>query len=373
MGEFEQAKPVIELIKEKYPDYTIICTFFSPSGYRNQKNYKFADEVYYLPFDTPGNAKKFIDLIQPDIAVFVRYEIWRNYLIRLKSLNIPAYLICATIPGNSLISKFPLNIYTKSNYNFFTRILTAGESHSDFFNHLGVSDKTITLSDARYDRIIRKVEDSRKNFPIKRDYFPKDALVLVAGSTWQPDEELLINAVQAINKKYDSKIYLVIVPHEPTQEHLSILDKKLNENLRYSQLIEYIINEHTIDDIIEYIGQRTLVIDTIGILLGLYSIADISYVGGGFGVGIHSVAEPAGYGIPVACGQNYLKSIDAINLKNNGALTIINDLEMMTSWLESLITDGNARNKAGNSAKDYIVKNSGSSRKIMDIILETIE
>jgi 3-deoxy-D-manno-octulosonic-acid transferase len=297
MGEFEQAKPIIELIKKKVKDINVIVSFFSPSGYENQKNYEYADAVCYMPFDSLKNVRYFMNTIRPDLAVFIRYEIWRNFLTELKIRNIPVYLINATKPDSHLLTGFPLlRSFTKNNYDLFSKIFTVDNEQTEFFNGFGVHPTLTTLSDTRFDRIAEKVEESSKHNIIPREYFSGKQFVLVLGSSWQPDEEIAFEAVKKWNKNNDRKVKLIVVPHEPTQEHIKNVMKSGLDFVLLSEIEASAKSNSIIEDNKHY----HILVDSIGKLLNLYSYADTAYIGGAFGSGVHSVTEPAGYGIPLS-------------------------------------------------------------------------
>lgn len=353
MGEFEQAKPVIEKLLENSNNISVVVSFYSPSGYNNQRNYKFADSVVYMPYDSYFSAKSFIKSISPDIAVFVRYDYWFNHLFILKNLNIPAILINATVPikkGNIY------NYYYKQIFQMFKVIYTGGKSHFAFFKDILPSSNVVSSTDTRFDRILGKVSEKKDGPIINKSLFNKSSIILIVGSCWEPDEDLLIGPIADIRKS-NLKISVLWVPHEPTKEHLIKLQAKLPKPVLMSEVNESKLV--AIDD---------LIVDSIGKLLSLYSIADIAYVGGGYGVGVHSLAEPAGYGIPLACGPNHISSNDAIELKEIGALEIINDKNQALNWLNMVITDPELRKNKGLKAKNYIEENAGSTEIISNDI-----
>ncbi|HPO62283.1 MAG TPA: glycosyltransferase N-terminal domain-containing protein [Candidatus Kapabacteria bacterium] len=365
MGEFEQAKPIIEKLKARNKDIKIVCSFFSPSGYKNQKNYEFADAVCYLPFDSIKNVRMFLDLVNPCLVVFVRYEIWRNYLEQIKKRQIKVMLIDATAPqSKSIVNPFFIRGFTRTNYSFFDYIFTVGEKHTEFFKELGVKSNIKTLTDTRFDRIIEKVSQNQAKPLVPRSIFNEDELVLIAGSSWEEDEELIYNSLKNLDLSYKEKLRLIIVPHEPTDEHILRLQTLFSDTLLFSKLLE-ITKKYDIAEVKKIVGKNTIIVDSIGKLLGLYSIADFAYIGGGFGAGIHSVTEPAGYGIPLSCGYRYKVSHDAVNLVELNALKIIEGKADFTKWLEELISDENKRNELGKIAKEYINNNAGATEKIV--------
>ncbi|MBI3260462.1 MAG: hypothetical protein HYZ54_13465 [Ignavibacteriae bacterium] len=356
MGEFEQAKPIIELLKKDNPELSIIVSFFSPSGYRNQKNYPLADAVVYMPFDTRKKARQFIEAINPDVVVFIRYELWLNHLAELSQWKIPVYLFCATFPNSSIWNYPVFRSALHRILNYFTEIYTVSQRETNLFLSINTTTPIISSVDTRFDRIISVIENSQKESPILPDnYFKPDDIVLVAGSTWQPDEEILIKAFHSLEQQGHS-IRSIIVPHEPTPEHT----QALKNNLRDSVLLSEINGKNS--------DARHTIVDSIGKLLKLYSYADIVYVGGGFGAGVHSTAEPAGYGVPLVSGRNISRSPDAQNLVTLEALTCINSSNELTEWLLKMVNDESERLKRGELSRQYVYKGLGGSKTAAEII-----
>jgi 3-deoxy-D-manno-octulosonic-acid transferase len=356
MGEFEQAKPVIEQIKADNTDIHVIVSFYSPSGYNNQKDYEFADAVLYMPIDLGQNARYFINSIKPDIAVFVRYEIWYNHLSYLNRRHIPTLLICATMPGSSAMREnFLLRSFLKKSYRLFTSIYTINEQQTEFFRKLGI-EHVETLTDTRFDRIAKTVDLARRNPILGRNFIREDDFILVAGSSWQPCEKMIIDSYVSIQEYKDKKIKLVLVPHEPTEEHINDLVMQLG---KYVLLSEYENNPNE-----DYSDTQIMVVDGIGKLLKLYSSADAAYIGGGFGVGIHSVTEPAGYGIPLSTGPKIDNSPDAVQLHKQGAISIVENADSFSNWMKLLIDNPEETGRIGKIAHDFVHKQKGSSEKI---------
>jgi len=375
MGEFEQVKSVIENIKKERPEVLIICSFFSPSGYNTQKNYPYADAIVYMPLDTKRNAKEFINLVKPDIAVFVRYEIWRNHLEVLKSKGIPRVLINATRPSQNFYRNFFLTqLFIRSSMNLFNNIFTVGRKHTKYFKQIGVRSYIRTLTDTRYDRIIAKIEEAKTKKIIPRELFDGNEYVLIAGSTWEPDERLIYKAIEDIRDELNIKIRVIYVPHEPTKERLDFLSNLLLDNFIYlSEVLELLQSNKSYNEIRYIINNRDIICDSIGKLLQLYAIGDFAYIGGGFGEGVHSVAEAGGYGLPLACGPKIKKSYDALYFLENGALQIVSSSKHLEQWLYSLIIDKEKRNYLGEIPKNHIYQSAGSSRLITLKLLNQLD
>jgi 3-deoxy-D-manno-octulosonic-acid transferase len=360
MGEFEQAKPIIEKIKSLFPDYFIVCSFFSPSGYENQKNYQYLDVALYLPIDEYRNVKYFLDTLQPHIALFVRYEIWLNYLKELKKRGIPVFLVNATAPSsfvgrNNFLAK---SFYRKA-YSFFNAIFPLEEDKL-FFSNLGIETKIIPIYDTRFDRVHFKIEQT-KNFFLKKENF-ENYFVLVAGSIWKPDAELLVSAVKLLGNKIPLKV--IYVPHEPDDSNLSHLKKLVPKHILLSELI----TQKESSNIKEIIGDKDIIVDSIGHLLDLYSLADVAYVGGGFGVGIHSVVEPAGYFLPIACGGNINASIEAKQMNTQGILEVVESPHQFADWIYNLFSDKVLYENKRTDVKAYFTRRLGSTAKVVNSI-----
>ncbi len=363
MGEFEQAKPIINLIKKNKPTSEIIASFFSPSGYDNQKNYEFIDYALYLPIDTRRNAEKFVNIIEPDVAIFVRYEFWLNVLSALKKSGAKNYLVCATKPSGKLISKTSLgSSFLKICLNQYDKIFTTGIEHTNFFKSLIPDLNLQTLSDTRADRILEIVSITAAA-PVLPANLIKDAYNFIAGSSWEKDEMVISRAVEEINKD-KFKIRIIYVPHEPNESNLKRIEGLHNKTLRLSEFFSN--NQHDLKE-------THLIVDSIGKLLKMYASADFAMVGCGFGDGVHSVSEPAGYGIPICCGPNIESMPDAVELRNSGGLEIINNSSELINWLMKMIYDESNRQQYGRAAKDYIISKAGSSEIICKNILNDIK
>lgn len=354
-GEFEQAKPVIELLKNSGTPLSIVVSFFSPSGYVAHKNYKFADAITYLPLDSFFSVRYFLRRIRPNIAIIVRYELWFELLWQLRQDKTPVLLISATFPARHFPFFTPI---LKSMLRAITTIYTAGNTESEKFRlFLSSSTTLISATDTRFDRISSVVESARAtDLLLSPDFFAPDDIILVAGSTWPHDERLLALVID--NEKF-SRIRCIFVPHEVTSAHLNAL-----------QLL--IPDATLLSDIQSKEWRRHIIVDSYGALLRLYRYAHIAYVGGGFGAGVHSTAEPAGYGIPILSGTNIRRSPDAIALQKVGGLLVIHDEIELKTALEALVVSSEKRLQAGAIAAHYISSQTGTSRIIAQQILELL-
>lgn len=372
MGEFEQIKPVIEELKKNRDYLYIIASFFSPSGYKNQKDYPLLDKVCYMPIDTKENAEKFIKTIHPDIAIFVRYEIWRNHLLELKKHNIPAILVNATMPSNKFYRSCTLTrAFLRYNLNLFDLILTSGSRHTDFFDKLNVDTEIRTLTDTRFDRIIQKVEEARIYEVLDKRIFDPNEIVIIAGSIWEEDEKILLLAIKSVREQIEAHIKVIYVPHEPTEEHIEKLSALIPSHALSSR-IRQCLTEKGCKWVHEKLIGKDIIVDEIGYLLGLYYYGHIAYVGGAFGKGIHSVIEPAGYGLPIISGPNLSKSTDAQYLKKSKALKVINNTKELTDWLKFLILNDEFRRELGRIAKEYVYHSAGSSKIVVEKIISIL-
>lgn len=359
MGEFEQAAPIMDYLKSGDENLQIVASFFSPSGYENRKNYESLDAALYMPFDLASAAREFVGMIDPDFAVFVRYEIWRNHLLALKNSGVPSALACATAPNSGILTG-PLKSFTRNNYNLFDIIFAINSEQTEFFKKLKTQSEVKTLGDARIDRILDKVERSRENKALPDDVFESDDFVLVAGSCWPPDEDLIIEASNGLVEDLRRKLKIIFCPHEPTREHVARLASKLERSVLLSEF-----EPKTYDG-------RSIIVDSIGILLRLYANADAAFVGGAFGAGVHSVAEPAGYGIPLFCGPKYGRSPDAEALIRLNGLTSVEKSADLKEKLEEIIGDENKRKAIGRINEDYMKAGAGAAKVIAEYILARI-
>ena len=349
LGEFEQGRPLIEKIRERYPEYKILLTFFSPSGYEVRKNYKGADIVCYLPLDKPRNVNKFLDIIQPCMAFFIKYEFWKNYLDELHKRNIPVYSISSIFRKEQIFFKWYGGTYRKVLANF-DQLFVQNETSKRFLSKIGINKVTV-VGDTRFDRVL-EIRQEAKDLPLV-EAFKGNSMTIVAGSSWQPDEDLFI---EYFNTHPDIK--LIIAPHVIDENHLvEIISKLKRPYVRYSKA-----NEQNVKN------ADCLIIDGFGLLSSIYRYGEIAYVGGGFGVGIHNILEAAVYGIPVIFGPKYQKFMEAKQLlEENGAFSIKN-YEELSQLLDKMISDTEYLTEVGANADNYVSKNLGASEKILDQI-----
>ena len=346
LGEFEQGRPLIERIRKEYPQYKILQTFFSPSGYEVRKNYDGADIVCYLPIDTPGNAKKFIELVNPCMVFFVKYEFRHNYLNTLSKKGVPTYSVSSIFRPDQIFFRWYGKSYRQV-LKTFAHLFVQNEESKKLLAGIGIANTTV-VGDTRFDRVL-DICAAAKQLPLVQK-FKGDALTFVAGSSWGPDEDIFI---QYFNAHPEMK--LIIAPHVVNDGHLKEIMAKLQRPcLRYTQATEENVQQ-----------ADCLIIDCYGLLSSIYRYGEISYVGGGFGVGIHNVLEAAVYGIPVIFGPNNKKFREAQHLLANKGGFEINGYEDFQQLMDKFLTDEAYLKQSGKAAGDYVKDNAGAMDKIM--------
>lgn len=352
LGEFEQGRPVLEKMKSENPAVKTVITFFSPSGYEIRKNTPLADFVYYLPLDTKKNARDFISAINPKIAIFTKYEYWYFMMDELYQREIPLYLISAIFR--------PQQIFFRSYGGFYRRMLL-------LTHHFFVQDKvskellaTIDIDnasisgDTRFDRVWENAQTAEA-LPVI-EVFKAGQKIFIAGSTWSPDEDLVVNLIPLY-----PEWKFIITPHEISKEKISSLLQKLpaEKTICYSKIVSY-------PNILQQ--KQVLVIDNIGLLSRLYQYGNIAYIGGGFGTGIHNTLEAAAFGLPVIFGPVYQKFKEAVDLiELNAGFYVVNEASLQ-AIVSKLITDESFFRQASTRAKNYTQQNTGATKKIMDYI-----
>jgi 3-deoxy-D-manno-octulosonic-acid transferase len=349
LGEFEQGRPLIERIRASHPHLKILLTFFSPSGYEVRKNYEGADVICYLPFDTPLNARRFVRLANVKMAFFAKYEFWPNYIGALYRNDIPVYSVSSIFRPDQIFFRWYGKSYAKCLHKI-THFFVQNDASIDLLKQLGITAVTKT-GDTRFDRVL-DIMNQAKELPIV-EAFAKGKKVLIAGSSWAPDEDLFI---PYFNKRKDLK--LVIAPHVVNEGHLSEIERKLERPaLRYSKATPE-----------EAAKADCLIIDCYGLLSSIYRYATVAYVGGGFGVGIHNVPEAAVYGCPVLFGPNNKKFKEAQDLIACHGSYEIHNVADFTEVLTKLLTYDELLRSSGSAAANYIRKNAGARDAIYKAI-----
>ena len=349
LGEFEQGRPLIEAVKEQFPAYKIALTFFSPSGYEIRKNYALADVVAYLPLDTKRNARAFISVVNPEKVFFVKYEYWNNYITELNKRKIPLYLVSAIFRKEQpFFSRTPWGKWFLKMLFKVEHLFVQTKASGELLESVGIKNYTVS-GDTRFDRVAA-IAAAAKNIPLV-EKFKGSSLLVVAGSTWKPDEDLL---AAFINQS--SGVKFIIAPHEVSAANVSRIKQSVTKPvIEYSKVQE---SEITSFDVI--------IIDSIGLLSSLYRYGNIAYIGGGFGVGIHNILEAATFGLPVIFGPNYQKFREAVELATEGgAFPIASESELFRK-LNNLLTDKLLLEKAAAISQNYVAKNVGSTQLIIN-------
>jgi len=352
LGEYEQGLPVFEILRERYPTHKIVLTFFSPSGYEIRKNTTVADVVAYLPLDTTKNAKRFLDLVNPEFTIFVKYDIWANLLLELKRRQKRAILISANFRRNQIYFKSYGDKQKRALFAF-EHIFTQNEISKSLLNSINYNSVTIT-GDTRFDRVSNQLLIDNEIDFISR--FKGRSTCLVIGSSWEEDESILI---PYINANASENLKFIIAPHEINSRHIqSIVSKLSTKNILFSERTDKDLNDFDV-----------FVIDTIGLLSKIYSYADIAYVGGAMGkTGLHNILEPAVFGVPIIIGKNHSKFPEASNMiENAGVISVENEKDLNTI-LNDLISNYELRNSLGNKNLEFIKENKGAVIQISNYI-----
>ena len=355
LGEFEQGRPLMERLRMERPEYKILLTFFSPSGYEVRKDYEGADLVCYLPFDTPGNALSFLRLAHPEIAVFIKYEFWTNYLTTCRRKGIKVYSVSSIFRPDQHFFKWYGSLKP---IRQFTHLFVQNETSRKLLEEHGISNVTV-VGDTRLDRVIA-IKDAAAPLPLV-EQFAGDAPCFIAGSSWGPDEEIYIPYF-AHHKDWK----LIIAPHVISETHLKDIEKLLDDNgishIRYTLLEQ--------DGSLKSEGNRALIVNCFGKLSSIYRYGKVALVGGGFGVGIHNVPEAAVYGIPVLFGPNNRKFREAQALKACGGSFEYQDEASFAALMNNFINHPDALKKAGQAAGNYINANAGAADKCFKAIFD---
>ena len=357
LGEFEQARPLLEGIHSRYPAYSVLLSFFSPSGYEIRKDYKGADFVTYLPLDGPGNAKKILDMVRPKLVVWVKYEYWHFYLQQIKQRNIPLLLIAGIFRPEQPFFK-SWGGFHRNMLNCFTCLFVQDQNSKKLLGSIGFSDNVAVCGDPRFDRVI-EIADQPGSIPAI-EQFVDGGPVIVAGSTWEEDEEELDHFANT-----HPEIKFIIAPHEIDEQHLKDIENLFHYSVRYSALVADPVKN------IKSETPNTLIIDNIGMLAKLYKYATVAYVGGGFGDdGVHNVLEAAVYSKPVIFGPVFEKFREAVGLIDaGGAFSIESALELEEN-LQVLLNNAGEYKMASAAAGDYVYANKGATEKILSFIQE---
>ncbi len=350
LGEFEQGRPIIEKLRKTHPEYKLLLTFFSPSGYEIRKDYKGVDYLFYLPLDTPRNARRFLDIAHPEIAIFVKYEYWLNLLRELRRRKTRTFIVSAIFRRNSIFFR-PYGGWWRQALETFEVLFVQNEESKELLASLGF-DNVLVAGDTRFDRVAEIARAAKHIDIVER--FKGDDRLFVAGSTWGPDEELLIRLMND-----NPEVKFIIAPHEMDEGRIArLIEETRGGTLRYTQCTPRT----------GYGSRQLLILDTVGLLSSVYGYATWSYIGGGFGVGIHNTLEAATFGLPVAFGPNYEKFKEARDLVTLGAARSISGYEQLRDWFIPLRDNEVFLQKTSRIARDYTTRHQGAT----SIIIKTI-
>ncbi|EFB93343.1 3-deoxy-D-manno-octulosonic-acid transferase [Prevotella bivia JCVIHMP010] len=355
LGEFEQGRPLIEKVHKEHPEYKILLTFFSPSGYEVRKNYTGADIITYLPIDTITNARAFLRAIRPVMAFFIKYEFWYNYLHILQYRGVPTYSVSSIFRPNQIFFKWYGRNYGRV-LQCFTHFFVQNEESQQLLAGIGFKNSTV-VGDTRFDRVLQ-IKEASKQLPIVDSFVhiheEKKPLTFVAGSSWLPDEAIFI---EYFNTHPSWK--LIIAPHVIGEDHL----KQIISLLKNKKVVRYTQTTET-----DAANADVLIIDCFGLLSSIYRYGEVAYVGGGFGVGIHNVLEAAVWSIPVIFGPNNAHFAEAQGLKHNGGGFEIHNLEDFSKYIQRFEVETNFRLERGIAGGKYVAALAGASNKVLNNI-----
>lgn len=352
LGEFEQGRPIIEKLKLQYPKHKLVLTFFSPSGYEIRKNYESVDVVCYLPLDSQKKAKQFLNLVHPELAIFVKYEFWPNLLRELQNREIKTILVSGIFRKKQAFFKW-YGGWLRKSLKAFSHFFVQDQNSVKLLNNIGYHNVTIS-GDTRFDRVFEITKQNNELDFIAA--FTNNTYTLVAGSTWKDDEDLL---VYYINNHASEKEKFIIAPHNINKKEIENLTKSISKKV-------VLFSEKDGKDLK---GFQVFIVDTIGILTKIYSYANIAYVGGGYTKsGIHNVLEPATFGIPVIIGPNYQKFNEAVELVEKEACFVVDNSQKLSVLLSDFFNENQKREKASSNALNYVVNKTGATSKILNYL-----
>ncbi|WP_029903213.1 3-deoxy-D-manno-octulosonic acid transferase [Prevotella sp. 10(H)] len=354
LGEFEQGRPIIEEVKSRHPEYKILLTFFSPSGYEVRKDYSLADIVCYLPFDKKRNVKKFLRLVQPEMAIFIKYEFWYNFVNTLYKKGIPVYMVSAIFRSSQIFFKW-YGMDMRKLLKKYTCICVQDTVSAELLKGINVTNVAV-CGDTRFDRVL-DIQKQAKQLNVVEAMVKKakaeNEKIFVVGSSWPKDEDVII---PYFNMTTDLK--MIIAPHEINEAHLKYIESNLQRpHIRYSNAIPEMMDDYD-----------CLIIDSIGLLSSAYRYGQIAYVGGGFGVGIHNLLEAAVYDIPVIFGPNFKKFREAHQLIEKGGGYSVSDSESFRGLMDEFLQYDESLRAAGNHAGDYVRSNGGVVDRVMQVL-----
>lgn len=354
LGEFEQGRPIIERVRNDYPNHQILLTFYSPSGYEVRKDFAKADYVCYLPLDTPGNAGKFLDITRPKLAVFIRYEFWHNFFRAMFKRDIPVVTVSAIFRRNQIFFK-PYGAWFQKTLRGISYFFAQNQVSLDLLDSIGITNTALS-GDTRFDRVWEAVQEKRE-FPLV-EKFLAEKTCLMAGSTSRYDDKLLNSILPEF-----PDLKFVIVPHHVDEADIRrIMDLFGDRAALYTQGEDQDLQE-----------KQVLVVNTMGMLTYLYRLADLTYIGDGFGKGIHSIMEPAVFGMPVFFGPNYHKFQEAVDLVERRGVFCVKDRTQLIEVIRYFVDNEEARQGAGRICRDYVIEKKGATEKVMGGLKEFLE
>lgn len=351
LGEFEQGRPVMEALRRDYPNFALVVTFFSPSGYEVRKNYDGADYIFYLPVDSPTHARKFIKAVQPRLCLFVKYELWYYYLNLLAKKDIPIVLISAIFRKSQPFFKWYGRLHRRM-LNCFSYIFVQDNESVHLLNNIGVEHVSVG-GDTRFDRVL-KTKEQAISLPLA-EAFCKDHKVIVAGSTWAEDEQKLQQLLGELSDNWK----LILAPHEVNDKHIADVEQLFPNAAKWSDA-----------DVVHVAEHRVLIVDKIGLLSSIYRYADVAWIGGAFRTGLHNTLEAAVYGLPIIHGPEYAKFKEARELVDIKASFSIDSYEQALALIQKWESDTMSYNRAKEAAQNYVLSNAGATNKILDYLAE---
>jgi 3-deoxy-D-manno-octulosonic-acid transferase len=358
MGEFEQAKPLIKLLKRKFPQGCVIVSFYSPSGFEHARDKGGADHICYLPFDSRYRADRFLSLIRPDVAIVIRHDIWPNHLYLLKNKSIPTLLINCSVFSRSYLRWAPVRNMYRYFLGCFKQILTVSKDSKDLLKALNLGNIEIdVVGDTRYDQVIARAKEAEYIVaPLRK--VKGERICFVVGSSWPMDENVVF---ETLARLYENGIHIwtVLVPHEPIEDRINQIEQKISDLGMHSIRFSHVESGKHLDGDI-------LIVDKVGILASLYALAEVSYVGGGFGVGIHNILEPAALGKAVIFGPRFSNSYEAGQLKKRGVGFSVKNSDDLFSLLYDLLMNPKRLNELGAIAAKLVAENAGATERIVN-------
>ncbi len=352
LGEFEQGRPIIEAYRLNWPDSKILLTFFSPSGYEVRKNYPPADWVFYLPLDTPANARRWMDIVRPSMAVFVKYDFWFNMLNALYQKKIPVYFISVMFRPSQHFFKW-YGGWFRRQLDAVTWFFAQNRESAALLEAIGKNNVTVT-GDTRFDRVF-SIAVNRQSFPLV-EQFAGNHQVIICGSTWKEDEAILLPLISALTPA----VRFIIAPHDTSPDRIRYILERIEQPVvRYSEL-----------NAVNAAKPDILLIDSVGILAQLYQYATLAYVGGGFGAGLHNIQEPVTFGVPVFFGPRYHKFREAVDLVALGGAVCVNSRQELETKVKEILEDRTLHRRLSELCSRYVEENRGATGKVMRFLQE---